>query len=137
MTGGWAMKVTIDPAIEKDPVALGQIRQANAYLEPQLGSYKNDVEARWTPRVNRPGGLSLSLRFIDDLPGEASDSFSDDILNRRETAAIWLRGVVDALFGQRAQVHLVRLRQMLSQLAHDDVNGEPEHAQTHLDRAHP
>jgi hypothetical protein len=130
------MKVVIDPRIEKNSGMIDRVHRANAYLEPQLGRFQDDVEAQWSV-AERPGDLSLTLRFMDGLPGEASDSFSADVLNRDWTAAIWLRGVIDHLFGRRAEVHISRVRQMLNELANEEVNGELEHAQAHVDGSRP
>ncbi len=130
------MKVVIDPRLETTSGIIDRVHRANAYLEPQLGRFQNDVEARWS-EAERPGDLSLTLQFTDGLPGEASDSFSANVLNRDWTAAIWLRGVIDKLLGRRAEVHLSRVRQMLNELAIQEANGELEHAQADADGTRP
>jgi hypothetical protein len=130
------VNAVIDPKIEKNSELIHRVRQANAYLEPQLGRFQNYVEARWSA-ADRPGDLSLSLQFTDGLPGEASDSFSANVLNRDWTAAIWLRGVVDKLLARRADFHISRLGQMLSEFANEEANEEIEHAQAHVDGPRP
>ena len=118
------MKVVIDNAIEKNPELLERVQRANAYLEPQLGRFQNDVEAQWTSPQDRTDYLSLKLRFMDEFPVEASDSFSADLLRPDRYAAPWLRGVINKLFGIRANIHISRLRQMLDQLEQNEaVNG--------------
>jgi hypothetical protein len=130
------MKVVIDPRLEQSSEIIGRLHRANAYLQPQLGRFQNDVEARWSA-ADRPGDVSLTLQFTDGLPGVATDSFSANVLNRDWTAAIWLRGVVDKLFGQRAEVHLSRVRQLLNELANEEANGELQHAQADADGTRP
>lgn len=118
------MKVVIDNAIQKDPELRERVQRANAYLEPQLGRFKNDVEAEWTPSAVRPDYLSLKLRFTDDVPVEASDSFAADVLRPDRYAAPWLRAVIDKLLGRRADVELARVREMLAELLdHERADG--------------
>jgi hypothetical protein len=115
------MKVTIDNAIERNPELLERVHRANAYLEPQLGRFKNDVEAEWTTPPDKRDYLSLKLRFTDEFPVEASDSFSADVLRPDRYAAPWLRPVINKLLGHRADAELSVVRQMLAELA--NVNG--------------
>ena len=131
------MKVVIDPAIEKNTQLRRDVDGANAYLEPQLGRFRNDVEAEWKAEAGGGRNVSVTLRFTDGLPGEATDTFPADILTRPSTARIWLRGVVDQLFGRRVEVHLGRVRHMLDQLELGEANGELEHAQAHVDGTRP
>jgi len=120
------MKVIIDRAIEKNIEMMERIDRANRYLEPQLGRFKNEIEAEWTTPSDRLGHLALTLRFTDYLPVAATDSFSADVLSPGRFAAPWLRSVVNALFGKRADLHLSRVRQMLDQLKQEEATSGAE-----------
>jgi hypothetical protein len=124
------MNVVIDKSIEKHPDRLDDVRRANSYLESQLGPFKNEVEARWSTPADRLDDVSLTLRFTDNLPGEASDSFSAKVLNPDRMSALWLRSVVNVLFGRRAEVHLSQVRHMLDQLENDELANGAEACQS-------
>ena len=118
------MQVVIDKAIERNPELLERVQRANAYLEPRLGRFKNDVETLWTTPPIPSGQLTLRMRFTDEFPVESSDSFSADILRPDRYAVPWLSGVVNKLFGRRADAELTRLRQMLADYENNEnANG--------------
>jgi hypothetical protein len=118
------MKVVIDPRIEKDAEVLDRVRRANSFLEPRLGEFKDQVEAKWSTPSESRDQLELTLRFTDDPPVEASDRFSPDVLRPGGYPEFWLRGVLNDLFGRKVDAHLARVRWMLQELERDDgANG--------------
>lgn len=118
------MQVVIDPRIERDAEVLDRVRRANSYLESQLGPFKDVVEARWATPTDHRGQLEVTLRSTDDVPVEATDRFSADVLRPDGYPELWLRGVVNNLFGRRVDVHLSRVRRMLRELDDDQsANG--------------
>src|SRR5215218_6325508 len=114
--GGTAMKVTIDPAIEQDPELKERVQRANSYLESRLGPFWKDTEAEWALRPNRADRITLRARFTDDPPGEASDTFDTAVLEKYHSAALWVRGVVNSLLGERVRLLLGNVRCMLDEL---------------------
>ena len=116
------MKVTVDPAIAKTPTLLDRVRRANDYLEARLGPFQEGAEVEWAlrPAAER---ITLRARFTDDPPGEASDTFDTAVLDRDHTTALWVRGVINTLLGERVSLLLGRVRGML-----DELESEPEAA---------
>jgi hypothetical protein len=117
------MKVTIDPAIEKDPELKPRVERANRYLESQLGPFWKETEAEWALRSNGTDQITLRARFTDDPPGEASDTFDAKVLDKDYTSNLWVRGVVNALLGERASALLGRVRTMFEQLDRNEEAG--------------
>ena len=109
------MKVTIDPAIERDPELKPRIERANRYLESQLGPFWKETEAEWALRPNAPGRITLRARFTGDPPGEASDTFDTKVLEKDYMSDLWVRGVVNALLGERVSTLMGRVRTMLDE----------------------
>jgi hypothetical protein len=107
------MKVTIDPAIEKDPELRQGVAAANEYLERQLVNLPDAAEVRWSVAPNQPDEVILRLSSADEIPAEATVTISRDRFREpdRRTFRVW--DALDSWLSQWIRFRLRRLEQSL------------------------
>jgi hypothetical protein len=114
MTGGWAMKVTIDPAIEKDPGVLQNVRDGNRTLEGWLDLHGDNVGIEWTLPGDRPDQVELMIRSLDDVPVDVTAGISRSDLNSQLRRNLDMGAAISRWSDRRFLHHHSRLRELLA-----------------------
>lgn len=109
------MKVTIDPAIEKDPDLLDGVNAVNRYLERRLDLIPEAAVA-WTFDRDHPNAVTMRMYSEDDSPGEATVTVPRDRL-RLDRYSSWPIGdALDSWATQRVRFYIRKVQHSLAEV---------------------
>ena len=108
------MKVLIDPAIEKDPRVLENVRDGNRTLEGWLDLHGDNVGIEWSLPRDRPDQVDLMIRSLDDVPVNVAAGISRSDLNSQLRRNLDLGDAISRWSDQRFLHYHRRLRELLA-----------------------
>jgi hypothetical protein len=109
------MKVTIDPAIEKDPELLDGVKAANSYLERRLDLIP-EAAAAWTFDSERPNEVAFRLYSEDDSPAERTVTVPRDRLRLTRYSNWPVGDALDSWLTQQVRFHIRKLQRSLAEV---------------------